>query len=114
MAATFCTYPAAAAAANPTQRRLRTVTAPAALPSVGKSSRQLPCFLSLRRSNAAVPPLRVAGAGPQVRSLDSVLTVFSYQIWILYSIRGEFASLTLLLFERQEGLADWEKCCSEN
>jgi hypothetical protein len=93
MAASFFTYPAASAAANPSQRRL---TAPAALPAIRKSSRQLPSVLSFRRTNAVLQPLRVAGAGPQVRSLDSVLTVVSYQIWILYTIRREFTSPVLL------------------
>lgn len=63
MAATFCTYPAASAAANPTRRRL---TPPAAVPAARKSNRQPPSFLSFRRPNAALPPLRVAGADPQV------------------------------------------------
>uniref|UniRef100_A0ACD5UAP6 Uncharacterized protein n=1 Tax=Avena sativa TaxID=4498 RepID=A0ACD5UAP6_AVESA len=77
MAATFCTYPAAsaaaaaAAAANPTQRRLQTLTAPAALRAVRISSRRpVPSVLSFRRPNAALPPLRVAGADPQIVSVE--------------------------------------------
>ncbi|KQJ82650.1 uncharacterized protein LOC100830374 [Brachypodium distachyon] len=66
MAATFCAYPAVAGAANPTYRRPRTITVPAALPDVRKSSRPLPSFLSFRRPNAALPPLRVAGADPKI------------------------------------------------
>ncbi|CAM0904627.1 unnamed protein product [Alopecurus aequalis] len=70
MAATFCTYPAAAAAAaaaSPIQRRLRALSTPAALAAAPKSSRrQPPSVLSFRRPNAALPPLRVAGADPQV------------------------------------------------
>lgn len=66
MAATFCAYPAVAGAANPTYGRPRTITAPAALPDVRKSSRPLRSFLSFRRPNAALPPLRVAGADPKI------------------------------------------------
>ncbi|KAE8820015.1 Protein grpE [Hordeum vulgare] len=68
MAATYCAYPAAsaAAAANLTRRRPQTLNSPGALPAVRKPSRQPPSFLSFRRPNAALPPLRVAGADPQI------------------------------------------------
>lgn len=81
MAAPYCAYPAAsAAAANPTRRRLQTLSSPGALPAVRKPSRQPPSLISFRRPNAALPPLRVAGADPQVRSSDSIVAVVSYEI----------------------------------
>lgn len=66
MAATFCAFPAPSAAANPTRRRLQTLAPRAALTFGRRPSRPPPAFLSLRRPNAALPPLRVAGADPKI------------------------------------------------
>uniref|UniRef100_A0A0D9W519 GrpE protein homolog n=1 Tax=Leersia perrieri TaxID=77586 RepID=A0A0D9W519_9ORYZ len=63
MAATFC----AAAAGIPTLRRLQSPAPATTTPSLLSPSRPSPWLLSLRRSNAAVRPLRVAGgADPKI------------------------------------------------
>lgn len=66
MAASFCAGPAASAAANPSSAgcRPQTLTRAAVLPARWRPSRPTPAFLSLRRPNAELRPLRVAaGAG---------------------------------------------------
>ncbi|CAN6241742.1 unnamed protein product [Urochloa humidicola] len=66
MAATFCAGPAASAAANPSSagRRLGNPDPASVLRARWRPSRPAPAFLSLRRPNAELRPLRVAaGAG---------------------------------------------------
>lgn len=66
MAATFCTGPAASAAANPSSagRRLQNPAPASVLQARWRPGRGAPAFLSLRRPNAELRPLRVAaGAG---------------------------------------------------
>jgi len=66
MAATFCTGPAASAAANPSSagRRLQNPAPASLLRARWRPGRGAPAFLSLRRPNAELRPLRVAaGAG---------------------------------------------------
>ncbi|KAL5216023.1 hypothetical protein ABZP36_007424 [Zizania latifolia] len=65
---TFCAAASAsaAAAASPALRCLQTLTPPVAIPARRSPSRPTPSLLSLRHSNAALPPLRVAGADPKI------------------------------------------------
>ncbi|CAL5032077.1 unnamed protein product [Urochloa decumbens] len=67
MAATFCAGPGASAAANPSfvGRRLRNSAPASVLQARWRPSRPAPTFISLRRPNAELRPLRVA-AGASV------------------------------------------------
>jgi hypothetical protein len=72
MAATFCAGPAASAAANPSSAGCRRQNLPRAgvLSACWRPTRPIPAFLSLRRPNAELRPLRVAagsGVDPKVR-----------------------------------------------
>ncbi|XP_066350635.1 uncharacterized protein [Miscanthus floridulus] len=71
MAATFCAGPAASAAANPSSARCRpqSLARPGVLSACWWPVRPIPAFLSLRRPNAELRPLRVAagsGVDPKV------------------------------------------------
>jgi hypothetical protein len=72
MAATFCAGPAASAAVNPSSAgcRPQNLTRAAVLSACWRPSRPTPAFVSLRRPNAELRPLRVAagsGVDPKVR-----------------------------------------------
>lgn len=71
MAATFCAGPAASAAVNPSSAgcRPQNLTRAAVLCACWRPSRPTPAFVSLRRPNAELRPLRVAagsGVDPKV------------------------------------------------
>jgi len=69
MAATFCAGPAASAAANPSSagRRLQNPAPASLLRARWRPGRGAPSFLSLRRPNAELRPLRVAaGVDPKI------------------------------------------------
>lgn len=71
MAATFCAGPAASAAVNPSSAgcRPQNLTRAAVLSACWRPSRPTPAFVSLRRPNAELRPLRVAagsGVDPKV------------------------------------------------
>ncbi|EES12177.1 uncharacterized protein LOC8074009 [Sorghum bicolor] len=71
MAATFCAGPAASAVANPSSAGCRRQNLPRAgvLSACWRPTRPIPAFLSLRRPNAELRPLRVAagsGVDPKV------------------------------------------------
>jgi hypothetical protein len=87
MAATFCAGPAASAAANPSSAgcRRQSLARAGVLPACWRPTRPTPAFLSLRRPNAELRPLRVAagsGVDPKVRYFKPTFAVCGDMGWV--------------------------------
>lgn len=111
MAATFCSGPAASAAANPSSagRRLQNPAPASVLQARWRPRLPAPAFLT-RRPNAELRPLRIAaGAGvdPKVRCLVPLLAVCGYMGWsgevsVEQLARGEFRPFGGTMFDEEQ------------